>query len=261
MTISYQLVDPNPSRTSTTHPISHLYLDSRTFKFFKEQATPYITNNPGSSLSTFLNDLPLIPSQQFHQVPNRSMHTYPATTPRSIQLSLQSVEAYHNAALSLSIGSQSFIPILLSNIAYGAVYPMSYPTTYDQPAIANKLSLSFEALHNLQVKTEPYSNSTYEAISRYLNLLADQDITLLYTRPTTVHLEFGLTVMDVDGVPPPPPRNMGLFIKIPVPYLVTQANIHGVRAYRGKTDLAKAAQVVEYIGLGWLTPDHEPLIA
>lgn len=261
MTISYQLVDPNPSRTSHTHPISHLYLNSHTFKFFKEQAEPYIANNPGAKLSTFLDALPLLPDQEFIPVPNRPMRTYPATTPRSIQLSLQSVEAYHHAASNLGIGGQSFLPILLSNIAYGAIYPALYPTIYDQPSMHSRLTLSMEALHNLQIKTEPYSNSLYEAISRYLVLLSDQDIQLLYTRPNKVRLEFAHDFLDVDGVPPPPTRTTNLVIKLPILYLVNQANIHGVRAYRGKTDLSKAGTVVEYIGLGWLTPEHEPIIA
>lgn len=261
MTISYPPV--NPSFPLPEHPISHLYLDSHTFSFYKEQASSYLSTNPGSNLSSFLNDLPLLPNQQFHQTPNRILKQYPANTSRAIKLTPQSVLAYmHVATDFLQSTSNPVIAVahLLSNIAYGAIYPTLYPTTFSLAPSADKISISPEAAYNLQLKSEAFSPSMYEAISRYLNLLAAQDIVLLDTKPTTIHMEHGSMSIDVRGTPPTPNRSSEIFLKLPLDYLVKQAEIHGVRAYRGRTPLAKAGQVVEYIGLGWLTPEKEPII-
>lgn len=266
MTISHSPLNTEPF-ANTTPPISTLYMDLATYQFFREQSQPYLLQNPTSSLSNFLNDLPLLPNQSFHQIPNRIPLRFPKLTKRPLHLTIQSASAYISLAATYdlpvppSVDTDVSISIFLQNVALGHIYPTLYPTTFTTPTTSYKVSLSNQAIVNLQHISESFSTSMYKSVSRYLALLAEQNIQLLNTKPSTTIIDIGnFRPIEVDQTPPRPDRPEQYALELPLTYLNEQALQHGITAPRRNTDITRAGMVVEYLGLGWLTPERMPTI-
>lgn len=251
--------------------IRHLYLSKQTFATLSNSASDYLRNNTDATLTSFLNDLPTLPNQDFFI--NSFIHP-PIYTPqakRYIPLSTQSVSAYLSLSsqfnFSPSNSTEYTVSQFLTIMAAGHITPTQIPTNFS-PSTPTKytfISVSDEALANLFLLSTPYSPSNHpsiEGISDYLFLLSAYNLQFYDSKPETYtiqskSLDFTLSL---PATLESTHRSAKIALKLPLSFLLNLANQFQIRGLRQQSDNAIAASVIEYIGLGWITPyDSIPL--
>lgn len=226
-------------------------MDKMTYDFFKTQSFSY-----EGDLTEFINDLPLLTNQEFKQLPNRTLRLLSTSRKKNISLTVPSIYAYLEVATQFQIpttNQANAISAVLLNIAYGIIYPEYYPTQASLPANLIRVSLSTTALANLAA-LDP-NTDLYISIPQYFSSLATNNTELFWNKPdhTDIEAPSGYKFR-IPSPPATPKRTVQIQLKLPIDYLHNIAIAHNIIAYRSSTPAALAGQVVEYIGLGWLSP-------